>query len=134
MTRKQRNTIEHEFFNYRKNRDKAASYVSSHAFDVFSVDYAEPRVNVSAGNIAEERIVRMITEEDRAYRWCIVYQKTLERFYWSHKDALMRRRYEQGEHCLATCDALHISERTYYFWLEEILTVASLWAQTLKIF
>ena len=134
MTKQQRKTIEREFFNYKRNRDKAAGYVASHAYDIFSVDYSEPRVSSSAGNVAEDRVVRLISEEDRAYQWCVVYQKTMERFYWSMKDVLMRRRYEKREHYLTTCNELHISDRTYYLWREDILNAAFLWAQKLKIF
>ena len=134
MTRAQRKQIEREFYNYKANRDKAASYVASHAYDNFGMDYSEPRVKSSSGNGVERNVIRMISEEERAWKWCIVFQKTMERFRWTQKDELMRRRYISNEREVKTCMAVGIERRTYFYWLNELLDVAFLWALDLNLF
>ena len=131
MTRQQRKQIEREFYNYKLNREKAANYVASHAYDGLSVDWSEPRVKSSSGNAPERNLINALSEEERAWKWCVVYQKTMERFYWTKKDELMRRRYELRETEDATCLRLCLSRRTYYYWLDELLAIAYRWAQKL---
>lgn len=134
MTRQQRKQIEREFYNYKANRDKAANHVASHAYDGFGMDYSEPRVQSSPGNSVEDSLIRAISQEERAWKWCIVFQKTMERFLMEQKDELMRRRYILREHYLTTCTALCMAPSTYFYWVEDILNVAYKWAVELKIF
>lgn len=133
MTRAQRKQIEREFYNYKQNRDKAANYVASHAYDGFGVDYTKPQVRASHGNGVENNVIRAISEEERAWKWCLVYQKVFERFRWTQKDELMRRRYMEKEHEIKTCMAVGIERRTYFYWLNEMLDVAFLWALEWKL-
>lgn len=133
MTKQQRKQIEREFYNYKLNRDKAANYVASHALDGLTIDYSEPRVKSSPGNTMENKLIKAIDEEDLAWRWYLVYEKTMERFYWTQKDELMRRRYEKKEHETATCMALCIARSTYFAWTEEIMLVAFMWAKELSL-
>ena len=133
MTRAQRKQIEREFYNYKLNRDKAANYVASHAFDGFSVDWSEPRVKLSSGNTPERKLIDALSEEERAWKWCVVFQKTMERFRWTQKDELMRRRYEKRESEVETCMAIGIERRTYFYWLNEILEIAFMWGLTMHI-
>ena len=133
MTRAQRKQIEREFYNYKQNRDKAANYVASHAFDGFGVDYSEPRVKSSPGNGVERNMIQALGEEERAWKWCVVFQKTMERFRWTQKDELMRRRYIEREHEAKTCMGIGIERRTYYYWINEILETSFLWANNFKL-
>lgn len=134
MTKQQRRKIEYEFFNYKRNLETAAGYIAEHAFDGFGVDYSRSPVKSSPRNSVEKAIVRALCEEERAYKWCLVYQRTMDRFRWTQKDELLHRRYQTSEHEVQTCMNIHVERRTYYYWLTEILEVAFLWAQELGLF
>lgn len=134
MTKQQRKTIEREFFNYTKNRQQSAEYVASHAFDHFGVDYMSERVKCSSGNSAEQKVIRAIDEADRMWRWCLVFEKTLERFRWEQKDKVMRMKYIERKKPLEIYTTIGIERRTYFYWLEEIRTIAFMWALDLKLF
>lgn len=134
MTRQQRKEIEREFYNYARNRQQAAQFVSSHAFDHFGVDYTSERVKSSTGNSTERSVIRMIDEADRMWRWCLVFEKTLERFRWDQKDKLMRMKYIERKKPTAICSIIGIGRSTYFYWMEEIRQIAYLWALDLKLF
>ena len=130
MTRQQRKTIEREFYRYIENREKAAAHISERALDGFGTDFSEPRVKSSPkGNAMEARIIGIISESERTWAWCKVFEKTIERFRWTQKDELMRRRYIEGETDTETCMRICIERRTYYYWLNEILDIAFMWAR-----
>lgn len=134
MTRQQRKAIEREFFRYKENRAKAATAASEAAYAEFRRGLAETRVKSSpVGNTTENRIIKLLGEEDLAWRWCVVFEKTAEHFLAEQKDELMRRRYLGREHYLITCNALCLSVSTYFYWVEQIIQVAFRWAQELKI-
>lgn len=134
MTKQQKKTIEREFYNYIKNRQQAAQYVASNAFDHFSVDYSSERVKSSSGNYAEQKVIRAIDQADRMWRWCLVFEKTIERFRWEQKDKVMRMKYIERKKPLEIYTAIGIERRTYFYWLEEIRTIAFMWALDLKLF
>lgn len=134
MTKQQRKTIEREFYNYVRNRQNAAEYVSSHAFDHFGIDYSTERVKSSSGNSAERNVIRMIDEADRVWRWCLVFEKTLERFRWEQKDKLMRLKYIERKKPMEICGIIGIERRTYFYWLEDVRRIAYMWALDLKLF
>ena len=135
MTRQQRKTIEQEFYGYSENMKKAAAHISERVFEGFETDFSEPRVKSSPkGNAMEARTVGIISESERTWKWCKVFEKTLERFKWTQKDELMRRRYIKRETDTTTCMAIGISRSTYYLWVEEIIIAAFAWALELRIF
>lgn len=134
MTKQQRKKIEREFYGYTRNRQKAADYVSSHAYDHFGVDYSSERVNSSRGNGTESSVIRMIDEEDEAWRWCLVFEKTLERFRWEKKDELMRKKYIERKNPYTICVEIGIERRTYFYWLDEIRRIAFQWALDFRLF
>lgn len=133
MTKQQRKTIEREFYNYTKNRSQAAEYVASHAFDHFGVDYTSERVRSSSGNSPEQKVIRAIDQADRMWRWCLVFEKTLERFRWTGKDKLMEMRYIGRLDEYQICFKVHIERRTFFYWLDEILQVGFMWVKELKL-
>ena len=134
MTKQQRKKIEREFYGYTRNRQKAADYVSSHAYDHFGVDYSSERVKSSRGNSAESGVIRMIDEADEAWRWCLVFEKTLERFRWEKKDELMRKKYIERKNPYTICAEIGIERRTYFYWLDEIRRIAFQWALDFRLF
>ena len=129
MTKRQRREIERELYNYEENKKKAAEYVASHAFDGFSFDFTVPRVKRSQTNEPERRVVEEIGVAERNWKWCLVYEKTLDRFRWTLKDKLMQMRYIEKNHECYILDKIGISRSTYFYWVEDILQVAYLWAQ-----
>ncbi len=129
MTKQQRKMIEREFYNYEKNRNEAADYISSRALARMGVDYSRERVKSSNGNFVEESLINAVDEYERLYNWCLVYEKTLDRFRWTLKDKLMQMRYIDRNHVVCICDVIGISERAMRYWVEEILHVAFMWAQ-----
>jgi len=134
MTRQQRKTIEHEFRNYTKNRQQAAEYVASQAFSHFGVDYSSERVKSSSGNYAEQKIIRVIDEADKMWRWCLVFEKTIEHFRWEKKDKVMRMKYIERKKTFEICQAVSVSRSEYFYWLNHILEIAYNWACDLKLF
>lgn len=129
MTREQRKKIEREFYNYEKNRATAAEYFANRALAGIGVDYSRDRVKTSQKNSVEENVIKTVDGYEMLYKWCLVYEKTLERFRWTLKDKLMQMRYIDRNHEVCICDVIGISERTMRYWVEDILQVAYMWAQ-----
>lgn len=134
MTYQERKKIEDEFFNYKANRDKAANYVASSAFDGFAIDYSHERVKSSGGNSVERALINAISEEERLWKWCLVFEKTLDKYRWEQKDKLIIKKYIEKKNATKICFEIGIERRTYFYWLEEILQTAFMWAQMLKLF
>lgn len=134
MTRQQRREIEKEFYRYRDNCKLAATLVADRAFEGFDVDFSGSRVRSSPrGNPVENKVLSAISEAERAWKWCKVFEKTIERFKWTQKDELMRRRYIRRETDIETCSGICIDRSTYYHWLNEILEISFMWARDLRI-
>lgn len=132
MTKQQRKTIEREFYKYKWNKSQAENYaVCAVAYDSSAPD--GERVKTSTGNAAEQLMIRAIFETERLRGWCTVFEKTLEKFKWEQKDKLMEKRYLERKGIWRTCDEIGISRATYFYWLEDILQVACLWAKELKL-
>lgn len=134
MTKEQRKRIETEFYRYEQNRNKAANFISDRALAGMGVDYSKERVKSSNGNSVEESVVKTVDDYMRMYKWCLVYEKTLERFKWTLKDKLMQMRYIDRNHEVCICDVIGIERRTYYYWVEEVLQIAYQWAKELELF
>ena len=129
MTRQQRKIIEKHFYNYEKERREAAEYLAERAVAGMGVDYSNERVKSSPGNSVEKKVVDAVDEHLILYKWCLVFEKTLERFKWTLKDDMIRMRYVDGNHEVCICDVIGISRANYYYWVEDVLQVAFMWAQ-----
>lgn len=134
MNKSQRRQIEREFYNYKNNKQMAAEYVASHALDGFAVDYSRDRVQTSYNNGTENKIIGAICKEETAYKWCVVFQKTMDKFRWEQKDILMRKKFIDKKSWISICSEIGIERRTYFYWLEEILFTAYLWADYFNLF
>jgi len=134
MTKQQRKEIEQEFYNYEKNRLLAAEYISTRALAGIGVDYSKERVKGTNENTVENSVVKTIDEAERLWKWCKVFENTLDRFRWTQKDKLMRMRYLDRNHEECICGVIGIERRTYFYWVEDVLQVAYLWAEELKLF
>lgn len=133
MTKQQRKTIEREFYRYNFNKRTADNY----AVDAVAYSSAAPdgeRVKTSGGNTNEQLVIRAIYETERMRGWCKVFEKTIDKFRWEQKDKLMQKRYIERKGIWRTCEEIGIERRTYFYWLEDILQTAFLWASELKLF
>ena len=133
MTKQQKRAIDREFYNYICNKRQAAEYVASHAFDGFGVDYGGVRVKSSSQNGQERRIVSVVGEEERLYRWCLVFEHTITKFRWEKKDELMRKKYIERKGVNRICVEVGIDRATYFRWIQEIRLVAWQWAEELRV-
>lgn len=133
MTRQERRQIEREFFNYKSNREQAADYVASLALNGFAIDYSHERVQTSSGNSVERSLINAISKEERLYRWCVVFQKTLDKYRWEQKDKLIIKKYIERKPRWRICMELSLSEKTYHRWLNEVLETAYMWATELDL-
>ncbi len=132
MTLEQRKTIEREFYRYKWNKRECENYaVCAVAYDSAAPD--GERVKSSSGNKQEQLVIRAIYETERLRAWCTVFEKTQEKFKWEHKDKLMQKKYIERKKPWKICDELNIADRTYRYWLNQILEVGYLWAKELKI-
>lgn len=129
MTRQERRQIEREFFNYKSNREQAADYVASSALNGFAIDYSHERVQASSGNSVERSLINAISKEERLYRWCVVFQKTLDKYRWEQKDKLIIKKYIERKPRWRIMNELSLAEPTYHRWLTDILETACMWAK-----
>lgn len=133
MTKAQRRQIERELYNYKANKQVASEYVALHALDGFAVDYSKERVQSSSGNGVENNLISAISKEETAYKWCIVFQKTMDKYRWELKDELMRKKYIEKKGKRMICYELSLPDSTYFYWLNEIVFTAYKWAKDLEI-
>lgn len=132
MTSEQRKTIEREFYRYKWNKNQINNYaVCAVAYDSSAPD--GERVKSSSGNKQEQLVIRAIYQTERLRGWCTVFEKTQEKFKWELKDELMQKKYIERKKPWKICDELNIADRTYRYWLNQILEVGYLWAKELKI-
>ena len=133
MTKQQRKIIEREFYRYKWNKRESENYaVTAIAYDSASPD--GERIKSSAGNKNEQLMIRAIYDQERMRAWCTVFEKTLDKFKWEHKDKLIEKRYLERKSVWRTCDEIGIERRTYFYWLEIILQTAYSWACYFKLF
>lgn len=132
MTKQQRKIIEREFYQYNFNKRTADNY----AVDAVAYSSAVPdgeRVKTSGGTTNEQLVIRAVCTAERMHGWCKVFEKTLEKFRWEQKDKLMQKRYIERKSIWRTCEEIGICRATYFFWLEEILQTAFMWANEFKL-
>jgi hypothetical protein len=132
MTTEQRKTIEREFYRYKWNKRECENY----AVHAVAYDSAAPdgdRIKSSCGNKNEQLVIRAIYDQERMRAWCIVFEKTKEKFKWEQKDKLMEKRYLERKGIWRTCEEIGISRATYFYWLEDIIQTAFLWAKELML-
>ncbi len=133
MTKQQRNVIENEFYRYNSNKRESENYAVSAVAYGSKASYGE-RVKTSGGNANEQYLIQAIYNQERMRGWCTVFDKTLESFKWRQKDKLLQKRYLEKKSIWRTCEEIGIERRTYFYWLNDILQTAYMWAQELKLF
>ena len=133
MTKQERRQIEREFFNYKSNREQAANFVASSALNGFAIDYSHERVQTSSGNSVERSVINTISKEERLWKWCLVFEKTLDKYRWEQKDKLIIKKYIERKARWRICMELALPEPTYHRWLTDILETAYLWAKEFEL-
>lgn len=134
MTKQERRQIEREFFNYKSNREQAAEYVASSALSGFAIDYSHERVQSSSGNAVERSVITAISEEERLWKWCLVFEKTLDKYRWEQKDKLILKKYIERKPRWQIEIDLSLDRSTYYRWLVDIFETAYMWAKEFELF
>lgn len=137
MTNAQKKTIEREFYRYKENKQLAGKFLDDYVSQHLVADYSKDRVNGSGENGVENGVVEAISRETaigaRARKWAIVYEKTRDKYFCEGKDKLMQLRFQERRSVCNVCMELHIERRTYFYWLEQVLNTAFVWAQALGI-
>lgn len=132
VSAKIRRIIGREFFAYPKSVLLAADYASKKMLDG-SFDWSAGRVKNSNENSIEKSVVSAIDEGMRLWKWCKVFENTVDRFKWTLKEKLIRSKFIYKNKRSQTCAVLNISERTYDYWLTEIFEAAYRWAVELGL-
>jgi hypothetical protein len=121
MTEEIKRLIKKAFYNYLANKNTAAEYISDHAEDGFAIDYTRIPVHVS-GNSQENRMIKMLSEEEKKYRWCRVVEKTIDYFYMEdcRRDDFIRYRFFQYLTFQQIAQKMYIDESTAKRWINEV--------------
>lgn len=138
MTNQQKKTIEREFYRYRENKEIAGNFLDDFVAKQLAANYGKDRVHGTGLNSVENNVVSAIDKDAasgaRARKWAIVYEKTRDKYFCEGKDKLMQLRFQDKRSVFQVCQKLHIERRTYFYWLDEVLQTAKLWANSLGIY
>lgn len=133
MDKDVRKKIEYAFYNYEKLVKVSAQEVVDLAYRNISISYDKPAVQSSGGKTMQDKICALIDKTSENYRWAMVVEKTIEHFEWDLKKNLIIYRYFKRYGRFKTMDMIGISERTYNYWNEDILTLAYRWAEKFNL-
>lgn len=138
MTNQQKKTIEREFYRYRENKEIAGNFLDDFVSKQLAANYGKDRVHGTGLNGVENNMVTAIDKDAasgaRARKWAVVYEKTRDKYFCEGKDKLMQLRFQEKRSVFQVCQKLHIERRTYFYWLDEVLQTAKLWANSLGIY
>ena len=134
MTDKEiKSKIKNAFRNYESNKAIAAEWLCSLPSAGLVANYSGIKVSSSGQNGIERQVIENSQKEYTAYSWCKVVENTLIRFKGEHKDKLIELFFFRRLGANLTAKRLHISKRTLFYWLDEILFVAEMWARDYKL-
>lgn len=131
MNREVRKKLEQAFYNYKKNRDYAVcAALNDIATRALTAKYNRLGIkNGSAfGGGFEDALVKSLDATSDAWKWCKVVEKTFDKYRSEHKDKLIIKFFFNKQNVNRTANDLHISRRTFFYWLDEILLTAEFWA------
>jgi hypothetical protein len=133
MDKNVRHKIEYAFYNYDKLRDSSAKELVDLAYKDIAVSYDKPAVQSSGGKTMQDKICALIDKTSENYRWAMVVEKTIEHFAWDCKKQLIIEKYFKKENRYKIAQNIGMSDRTFDYWLEDILTLAYRWAIELGV-
>lgn len=134
MANAQRRQINREFYNYTDYKTRVNETLADAFYGGLNFNYSNVRVNSSAGNTAENRVIKALSDSERMALWVRVFEFTCIKYSWEHKDNILKKKYIEGKGKYQICRELSISPRTYDYWLTEILETAFRWARFFKLF
>lgn len=132
MTKKEAQLIESKFYTYRENARRAAELGRNKALEFIAGGFGRTSSPTNRNGV-EKSVIDAVSEAEEISRWCIVVEKTLDRFHFDPKEKLILSRYFKGYSVLRVCLDVGISESTFSNWRREILEHARRWAITLHL-
>lgn len=138
MTNQQKKIIEKEFYRYKENKQIAGKFLDDYVAKQLAINYGKDRVSGTGLNGVESGVISAIDKDAangaRSRKWAIVYEKTRDKYFHEGKDKLMQLRFQDKKNIFQVCRELHIERRTYFYWLDEILNTAKLWANAMGVY
>lgn len=138
MTNQQKKIIEKEFYRYKENKKAGGQFLDDFVARQLASTCGKDRVKGTGENGIESGIISAIDHETaagaRARKWAIVYEKTRDKYFCEGKDKLMQKVFQERKSVFRVCSEIGIQRRTYFYWLDEILNTAKLWANALGIY
>lgn len=130
MDKEKRKTIEQAFYNYERNKQEAAEYIS----DLCS-PHSPVLENLGRGSGIKNptEIAGLKLAEYKKYLWCEVVEKTCTTFRFEYEYELIKLRYFNHISRNSVISYLNVSERTYCYWLDRVLITAERWAYELGV-
>lgn len=134
MQKSLRRKIEQAFYNYEANKRIAVDeLIDDLVSKMTTVSYGGISVKSSPQNTVENALINLCDKELTAYKWCKVVENTLTKYAYEYKDELIRLKYFKRLKNEQAWKKLHIEERTFYRWKDEILNTACEFARELKL-
>lgn len=138
MTNQQKKIIEKEFYRYKENKKAGGQFLDDFVARQLASTCGKDRVKGTGENGIESGIIAAIDKETVsgaiARKWAIVYEKTRDKYFCEGKDKLMQKVFQERKSVFRVCSEIGIQRRTYFYWLDEILNTAKLWANALGIY
>lgn len=131
MERETRKKLEGLFRNYRKNKRRLDEIGGD--IGLSAIDYSRLNVQSTPGNALEERVCRFLDESDRLTLYTRVVWYTLIKYSGQVKEELIKTYYFDGLSIMGTAHAVHVSRRTVFRYLDDILESAEIYARELKV-
>ena len=131
MERETRKKLEGLFRNYRKNKRRLDEIGGD--IGLSAIDYSRLNVQTTPGNTLEEKICRYLDESDRLTLYTRVVWYTLIKYSGQVKEELIKTYYFDGQSIMGSAHAVHISRRTLFRYLDDILESAETYAKELKV-
>ena len=78
-----------------------------------------------------KRIMRALQDRNQSGAnplWQKVFDNLLITYAFTDKEKLLRKLFVDGNNKIRICMDLYISERLYYYWIQEICETATKWA------
>src|SRR5690554_6881185 len=125
-----RKKIEWAFYNYNTLKQRAKEYICDIASEGLTARYGVAGSSNGYSNPTENKALSAASQNDEA--WCKVVEHTFEQFkYEPLKTKLIKYRYDKGLSVRQLCDNYNneffvFEEKTFYNWINEILTYAAM--------
>lgn len=133
LDRKMRKRIEWAFYHYDELKKQGAEYLLELAEQGVTAQYEGVGIHSSdVSNPTESKGIKVAG--NTAAAWCKVVERTKERYQCdANKSELLRLKYKTGLKETKLCSELYLDRRTMYYWLDDMLTFATMIAIQEKV-